>query len=356
MKNHATFAPSQAHRWIYCPMSLLLEEKQKGFTSEENLESEEARMGTEAHQKLSELINAYNSTENLVKIDVSDPYINYVMTNLIKEYPKDKYEIQSEVSLYYDEFMYGTCDILIYKKGDSYPYAIWDLKYGETPVPALDNSQLLMYAYLVTKIFGKIQGELLVGIFQPRTQIAVDFWTINQDVIDIFEARVQEAINYYFKKPSIHRGYPQKQTDSVCKYCPVKYTICPHTSEAMKNVNNSLVMSNDINDLCLKSEQEIFLLKNRGRIIGYLDELHSRYKKRLQLGETIKGLKLTKDREIKKWKDDEEAKRIMELNGINPYTVKLKTPSQVLKEDENKILGIESFIDVEKKGSYIVED
>ena len=46
----------------------------------------------------------------------------------------------------------------------------------------------------------------------------------------------------------------------------------------------------------------------------------------------------------------------MELNGINPYTVKLKTPSQVIKETKDKILGIESFIDVEKKGSYIVED
>ena len=46
----------------------------------------------------------------------------------------------------------------------------------------------------------------------------------------------------------------------------------------------------------------------------------------------------------------------MELNGINPYTVKLKTPSQVLKEEPDRILGIESFIEVEKKGSYIVED
>ena len=44
----------------------------------------------------------------------------------------------------------------------------------------------------------------------------------------------------------------------------------------------------------------------------------------------------------------------MELNGINPYNVKLKTPTQVMKEKE--ILGIESLIKTEKKGSYIVED
>ena len=121
-------------------------------------------------------------------------------------------------------------------------------------------------------------------------------------------------------------------------------------------MNNDIVVNDNISALELKKEQEIFLLKNRTKITNYLDDLHARYKLRLQNGEQIEGLKLTKDKEIKKWKDENEAKRIMELNGINPYTVKIKTPSQCIKESKDKILGIESFIDIEKKGSYIVED
>lgn len=356
MTSHATFAPSASHRWLYCPLSLQLEEKQRASGIEPKEESEQARAGTEAHEKLSKILSSYYNKEEAVVIDISDKYINLVASHIINTYPKNNYTVESEATLYLDEFTYGTCDVLVIDKAKNIPVAIFDLKYGEVPVQAMGNTQLLMYAYLICKLYRAFPESMLLGIYQPRCEIAMDFWTITYENILMFEMMFENAKKYYFNEPSTHRGYPKNQCDSVCKYCPVKYTLCPHTTQAVKEVNNNLVMSNDINDLSLKSEQEIFLLKNRGRITGYLDELHARYKKRLQEGEKIKGLKLTKDRETKKWKDEEEAKRIMQINGINPYTVKLKTPAQVLKEDKDKILGIESFIEIEKKGSYIVED
>lgn len=357
MTSHAIFSPSSSHRWLYCPLSLQLEERQKGSIQESEEESEEAKLGTLAHEKLSKMLSAYYNKDESVIIDISDPYINFVASHIINTYPKDKYDVQSEVTLYYNDYMYGTCDILVTPRGSNLPCAILDLKYGEVPVRAMYNTQLLMYAYLVYKLHNKFPQSMTLGIIQPRCSEGVEeYWIITRENILMFEIMFESARKFYFGEPTTHRGYPQKQTDNVCKYCPVKHTLCPHTVKAVDTVTKDLIVTNDIKDLSLKSEQEIFLLKNRSRIVGYLDELHARYKKRLQLGEEIKGLKLTKDREIKKWKDDDEAKRIMELNGINPYTVKLKTPTQVLKEDKDKILGIESFIDIEKKGSYIVED
>lgn len=356
MTSHAVFSPSASHRWLYCPLSLQLEEKQKGSISEPKEESEEARLGTLAHEKLSKILSAYYNKDEAVVIDISDKYINFVASDIIKNYPKDKYIVESEVCLYLNEFTYGTCDVLVLDRETNMPCAIFDLKYGEVPVQATFNSQLLMYAYLVYKLYRSFPKTMTLGIYQPRCETTIDLWMITRENLLMFEVMFESASKYYFNEPSTHRGYPKKQCDSICKYCPVKHTLCPHTVDAVKDVSNKLVVSNDINDLCLKSEQEIFLLKNRSKIVGYLDELHARYKKRLQLGEEIKGLKLTKDREIKKWKDENEAKHIMELNGINPYTVKLKTPNQVLKEEPDRILGIESFIEVEKKGSYIVED
>ena len=358
MTTHAIFSPSSSHRWLYCPLSLQLEDRQLGKVSDSKEdESEEARLGTAAHEKLSKMLSAYYSKDQSVVIDISDPYVNFVASHIINTYPKDKYDVQSEVALYYNEFIYGTCDILVTPRDSNLPCAILDLKYGEVPVRAMYNSQLLMYAYLIYKLHNAFPQSMTLGILQPRCSESVEeYWVINKENLLMFEIMFESAKRYYFGEPTTHRGYPQKQTDSVCKYCPVKYTLCPHTVKAVDTVAKDLIVTNDIKDLSLKSEQEIFLLKNRSKIVGYLDELHARYKKRLQLGETIKGLKLTKDREIKKWRDDEEAKRIMELNGINPYTVKLKTPSQVIKEDKDRILGIESFIEVEKKGSYIVED
>lgn len=356
MTSHAIFSPSSSHRWLYCPLSLQLEERQKGSVSSPQEESEEAKLGTLAHEKLSKILSAYYNKDEAVVIDISDPYINFVASDIINNYPKDKYEVESEVALYLNEFVYGTCDVLVLDKETNMPCAIFDLKYGEVPVQATFNTQLLMYAYLVYKLYRNFPKTMTLGIYQPRCETTIDLWMITRENILMFEIMFDSASKYYFNEPTTHRGFPQKQTDSVCKYCPVKHTLCPHTVKAVDTVTKDLIVTNDIKDLSLKSEQEIFLLKNRSKIIGYLDELHARYKKRLQLGEEIKGLKLTKDREIKKWKDDEEAKRIMELNGINPYTVKLKTPTQVLKENKDKILGIESFIDIEKKGSYIVED
>lgn len=359
MTSHAIFSPSSAHRWLYCPLSLKLEERErkKNLPTCSEEESEEARQGTIAHEKLSKILSSYYNGNSQVVVDISDPYVNEVVSDIINTYPKDKYDVRSEVTLYLNEFMYGTCDVYVNKKGQDRPCAILDFKYGEVPVRATQNAQLLMYAYLATKLFGEIEDFITLGIYQPRTpDHKIDLWSVIQEVIDLFELRLQDAAKYYYEEPSTHRGYPLKQVDNICKYCPVKYTSCPHTLKAVGNLSQDLIVLNDIKDLVLKSEQEIFLLKNRTKIVGYLDELHARYKIRLQSGEDIKGLKLTKDREIKKWKDEDEAKRIMEMNGINPYTVKLKTPSQVIKETKDTILGIESFIEVEKKGSYIVED
>ena len=355
IRTHAIFSPSSSSRWLECPLSLQLEKK----VNAKQDESEEAKAGTLAHEKLATLLNTYyNSdiTSDRTIIDISDEYINTTIKQIITRFPRKEYKILPEASLYYNQDIHGTCDMLLFRWKECYPVGVLDFKYGDNEVEVIGNTQLLMYAYIISKIFGKIEKGLTLGIYQPKCSNSERLWTVYQDTIDMFELKIKEAMNFYFNRETTHKGYPDKQTERVCKYCPVRYTHCPHTLRAVTVLNNDIVVNDNISALELKKEQEIFLLKNRTKITNYLDDLHARYKLRLQSGEQIEGLRLTKDKEIKKWKDENEAKKIMELNGINPYTVKIKTPSQCIKESKDKILGIESFIDIEKKGSYIVED
>lgn len=351
---HSVFSPSKAHQWLYCPLSLKLEEK----ANIKELPSSQASEGTIAHQKFSSILNNLYNKDTTCVADISDPLVNKMTQYVINTYPKDKMNILSETELVYDRDISGTPDVIVLELDPSSHMekvrAIIDFKYGDVDVEVYSNPQLLMYAWLTDKLIGNHEKVDLV-ILQPKSDYQVKTWTVNRTQIKLFDEQMNQAMDFYYGRPTIHRGFPLKQTEGICKYCRVRYSMCPLTLHAIDTTHKDLVSQKDLKDVVLTKEQEIFLLKNRTKIVNYLDQLHNSYKERLQNGEVIKGLKLTKDKEYKSWdldfKDDIE--KLLNLNSINPYTTTLKTPAQVLRE--KKDLDLTGFLKIEKKGSYITE-
>lgn len=350
---HSRFSPSKAHQWLYCPLSLKLEEK----ANIKELPSSQANEGTIAHQKFSSILNNFYNNDSTCIADISDPLVNRMTQYVINTYPKDKYKILSEMELAYSSDISGTPDVIVLENDSSgveRVKAIIDFKYGDTEVEVYSNPQLLMYAWMTEALIGNHPKVDLV-ILQPKSENPVKVWTIDQTQLRLLDRQIIEAMDFYYGRPTIHRGFPLKQTESICKYCKVRYSMCPLTLNAIDVTHKDLVSQKDLKDVVLTKEQEIFLLKNRSKIINYLDQLHASYKERLQNGETIKGLKLTKDKEYKSWDLDfkKDIENLLNLNSINPYTTTLKTPAQVLKE--KKDLDLTGFLKIEKKGSYITE-
>ena len=350
---HSTFSPSKAHQWLYCPLSLKLEEK----ANIKDLPSTQANEGTIAHQKFSSILNNFYNKNAVCIADISDPLVNRMTQYIINTYPKDKYKILSEMELAYSNDISGTPDVIVLEEDSSgieKVKAIIDFKYGDTEVEVYSNPQLLMYAWMTEALIGNHEKVDLV-ILQPKSETPVKVWTIDQTQLRLLDRQIIEAMDFYYGRPTIHRGFPLKQTEAICKYCKVRYSMCPLTLNAIDVTHKDLVSQKNLKDIVLTKEQEIFLLKNRSKIINYLDQLHASYKERLQNGETIKGLKLTKDKEYKSWDLDfkKDIENLLNLNSINPYTTTLKTPAQVLKE--KKDLDLTGFLKIEKKGSYVTE-
>lgn len=351
---HSKFSPSKAHQWLYCPLSLKLEEK----ANIKELPSTQANEGTIAHQKFSSILNNFYNKNAVCIADISDPLVNRMTQYVISTYPKSKFKILSEMELVFDKDISGTPDLLILEdepaSSTEKVRAIIDFKYGDVEVPVYDNPQLLMYAWLSSILIGTHEKVDLI-ILQPKSTEAIKTWTIDDSQIKLFDRKFKDARDFYYGYPTIHRGFPLKQTEGICKYCKVRYSMCPLTLNAIDITHKDLVSQKDLKDVVLTKDQEIFLLKNRTKIINYLDQLHASYKERLQNGETIKGLKLTKDKEFKSWDLDfkKDIENLLNLNSINPYTTTLKTPAQVLKE--KKDLDLTGFLKIEKKGSYITE-
>ena len=356
---HSTFAPSKAHQWIYCPLSLRLEEK----ANIKELPSSQADEGTIAHKRFSSILKSHYKHELFsdnveVVADISDPLVNKMAQFVINTYPKPQMTVISEMELVYDKDLSGTPDVIVLEKDPDTNAekvrAIIDLKYGDVDVEVYSNPQLLMYAWLTSKLLGNEETVDLI-ILQPKSENPIKIWSIGALQLRVFEDQVNQSLDFYYGRPTIHRGFPLRQSEEICKYCKVRYSTCPLTLNAIDVTHKDLVSQKDLKDVQITKEQEIFLLKHRTKIINYLEQLHNSYKERLQNGEVIEGLRLTKDREYKNWDLDfkNDIEKLLQLNSINPYTTTLKSPAQVLKE--KKDLDLTGLLKIEKKGSYITE-
>lgn len=194
MSDHAKFAPSASSRWIPCNASVdFVDDAEPG---------DAAQFGTEVHAWIAAGGGLY--PDNWTPEQRGDAALcliewrNHVPTTA-----------QSEVRLVsksWPELLFGTIDTLWADDRDCANLA--DLKTGLRGVNANDNSQLMVYAFLVSENFPHFKS-FNCTIVQPRRQyVESSHYTLAQ--IQAFGKRIAAAID----------SQPRFSAGSHCEFCP----------------------------------------------------------------------------------------------------------------------------------------
>lgn len=152
MSSHAILAPSSAHRWRYCPGSVMME-IMAPITDDE---TEQARTGTAAHWVAAELLMGRGQqlpkvAPNGVEIDdemleAAAIYVDHVLSIIPAGHPAEFIRIEQPVAIKrVHEQNSGTPDLSVLIP-DALALHIWDFKYGHLNVEAERNWQIADYA------------------------------------------------------------------------------------------------------------------------------------------------------------------------------------------------------------------
>ncbi len=197
--SHAKFAPSAADRWLACGYSV----KMAAFFP--NKETPATSDGVRHHA-----IAAQHLLDNS---DSANPQLQ----SYLKEVRSSQGELLVERKvIMVPGLCWGTSDVIVL--GDR-ALGVYDLKWGVSPVPAVNNPQLLLYAFGALREFPIPRNATVsLNIVQPRASSGwpVKTWLTTPDHILQFRPRLMAAIEEGLKEN------PKAVAGHHCYWCPAK--------------------------------------------------------------------------------------------------------------------------------------
>lgn len=340
--------PSAADRWINCPGSQVIIERD-GIQS---TESEYAKEGTLAHhygEKLLEIHFRGSDPEYIRALDVLKQdnsemyeyvrnYRDYIIDLCDSMAATDTIGIEGRLSLR-DDCTGGTCD---FYAADSKKLVVVDLKYGAgIPVPVEDNPQLKIYAIGAIRETGFKGDHIETHIFQPRRPDengnAGRFWTYTRkDLLDFNTFLIDHLAGFDNGR---HKADDLKMGPWCRKsFCPLVVTCPAHHAALME------ATALDFADVPaafqppsvaeLTDEKIAFIFDVRKRIEDFLSEVEKEALTRAMNGRSIPGYKVVQSEGNRVIKDQAEFLKV--FSGIIPgkdlyEPMKLKSPAQLEK-------------------------
>ncbi|QOR34421.1 DUF2800 domain-containing protein [Clostridium sp. 'deep sea'] len=240
---HALLSASGSSRWIACPPSARLEEKEQDTTSEY------AREGTLAHE-IGELALRFYVGEitkrthtlrlnKLKKHELFAPdmltyvqvYVDYVIERylLAKKKTPDA-QLIIEQRLDFSEYVpdgFGTGDALIIADNG---IEVIDLKYGKgVQVSAESNSQMMLYGLGALSEYEMLYDiqEAHLTIVQPRLENISEF-TIKTDTLIGWGELIRETAKLAYN------GEGEFKAGSHCRFCKIKAKCKAYADEQLK--------------------------------------------------------------------------------------------------------------------------
>lgn len=213
---HALLSASSAHRWLACPPSAVAAE------AYEDTESDYAAEGTLAHEvaeavasgnkpALDRLLRNPNVTGEM--LDCAEGYRDYIQEQTTTAFSTILLEVRVDFSAIVPHG-FGTCDCIILQDDTMH---IIDYKYGVgVPVSAVDNQQLMLYAFGALEMYGIAYEirQVKLHIYQPRiNNISTDTKTVDE-----LMAWTENTV-----KPTAAlaiRGEGEYKAGAHCKFCP----------------------------------------------------------------------------------------------------------------------------------------
>jgi len=320
--SHAKLSPSSASRWLNCPGSI------KASEGIEDKSSPYAQEGILAHEIAEACLR--NQTDPMeYKVTAMGEgmaehiavYVDYV--NTINGY--HSYEQKVDFShLVPDGF--GTVDALII---DGNTIHVVDLKYGKgVQVFAEDNPQLMLYAigaYSEVEMLYDVQ-KVVLHVVQPRLD-HIDVWETTPEALLKWGAWVQERANL-----ALSDDAPFAPGEDQCRFCLVQATCQALYDYSVEILGQEFKDLSDNNPGQLSEAKIREVLENAELIRGWLNAVEDHVFNLLNEGGDFKGFKLVEGRSLRKWKDENEAVKLLEQElGDQAYEKKILSPAKAEK-------------------------
>lgn len=350
---HSKFGASSASRWLNCPGSIQLSAtvpKQK--SSSYALEGTAAHKlgeiclikGGEPHDFIDEEItldakDGAKAEKYLVTEDMADAvkvYVDYVRSK------RGEMNIETKFDLSFIEpEMFGTNDCCIYFKLLGVLEVI-DYKHGSgVSVSPVENAQLAYYGLGAARLYELHPNSTIkLTIIQPRAAgEAIKSWETTVGYLDKFAKILKKGVK------ACKAQEPKLVEGSWCKFCPAA-AVCPQLySKTMEVAKADFA---DDGAIVLPVPESLNKVDIR-KVLDFADTLGSWLRavetyafSMLESGDKIEGYKLVKKRAHRKWKSEDEVKKVFgDMENVIFHEPKLKSPAQLEKVlDKNLVASL----------------
>lgn len=352
-------SPSAAARWIACPASHYISQELPPLAS-----TNAADEGTLAHafaayalhQVLTSVFPDAKQLETAPEepetalateemLNGASDYADSVASVLMRHGGAKAYGIELPL-IGFDGRAKGRADFVAVTADNT--IVVVDYKFGETPVPAVNNPQLSVYALLAEQSLPHTPNPgFIVGIVQPRA-VTSDFMPFSAvwDAPEIDAAFYSNAIKTAYEASADTLRTPGPH----CQYCPARSTCLASVAERLLLACTAAGEAERAKDAT--DEQIGRWLTAVKAVDKVADDLARIAKARIGSGANIPGWRISTRRKqdwaIESASVDEQARELAEVLKVTPEQLikkSLKTPAEMKKtlpEESVSPLVIES--------------
>jgi len=320
---HARVSPSGYKRWMNCPGAYTLQEKLGDLIPEDN-GSEAATLGTELHARAEAALKG-----ECEPCEATQFYVSFCRQLAAQ---KDaEMIVEAKVPLFWSREEHGYADCVIRTEDTVH---VIDLKTGSIPIDAVNNYQLLTYAYGMGMTSTEVFTMTIIQDNEAKS------WSLSVDQIEalssVIGVKAQAALN-----PYIHE---LNASDEACMFCPCRPFCKAYTASLLENFDD---LTGDM--VRLSDEKQAYLFSHKSQITKALNAIEASLFSRVNAGEAINGVSITTGRRAAKaWSKDIDPVAEMVANGIEPTDAivsKPISPTQALKLSP----GVKGWIQPEGK-------
>ncbi len=358
MSGHALLSPSSAHRWLNCPRSPRLEALLPENTSEY------AKEGTLAHsvceitaQKHFKKIKPAQYTRTIKKLK-ADPLWDDEMLHTAETYvehlteramaferePYVVFETKVDISDIVPE-SFGRCDCIMFG-GDT--LVITDYKHGKgEPVSAVENPQMLLYAYGALKLYRPILGDAIKNvetyIDQPRLN-SYEGWKITVKELLSWTAEIKPKAQMAFM------GFGEFHAGPWCRFCRANGRCEAQAAQETGVFDDFGGLVGQSAGLLTPAQMGAVLDKGKD-LVEWYNAVKAIALEMVLTGAEVPGYKAVEGKSNRAWSDQDKALETLQAAGIDRAMIYDSVPKTLSQLE--KMLGAARFREL--VGQYVTK-